>query len=117
MAYSSTNPLALLIDNALGVASSAAALPRVFVYKSTNASSDILGTGFFAACGYGSRSGVDVRVNDIILNLSATNSTGAIAGRVSWHQAIASTANGSTSAASAWSSSFGFDVTVSAAST
>src|SRR5258706_11139272 len=98
MTYSSSNPLTLVQD---GFASG---LPRVFSYQSTHNSTDILATGFFAACGDGGRSAnnVGLRLADIIINRASTNAVRP--GQVSMHSVTATTANvASTLASSAFS--------------
>lgn len=113
MAYSSTNPLALLIDG-FGSPVAAGSVPRVFCYSSTHNSTDILATGFFAACGDAGRSAnnVGLRLGDIVINRASTTAT--IPGRVSMHSVTATTANvTSTLASSAFAATMGYDCSVS----
>ena len=112
MAYSSSNPLALLLDNSL-----ASGMPRVFSYRSTHNSTDLLATGFFAACGDGGRSAnnVGLRLADVILSRASTDAVRP--GQVSMHSVTASTPNiTSTLSASAFSATMGYDCTVSQSS-
>ncbi len=116
MAYSSTNPVTLLMD---GFASG---MPRVFIYQSTHASTDIAllpastsssatGVGFFVGAGDGGHglANAGMRVGDLLVNTNRGSTE--FPGITTIHSVIASTANGST-----LSSSFGYDVTVSQAS-
>lgn len=93
-------------------------LPRIYSYQSSHASTDIVATGFFSACGDGGRSAnnVGLRPGDVVINRASTNPTGGIAGRVTMHSVIATTVNvTSTLLSSAFLSSFGFDATVASA--
>lgn len=105
MAYSSSNPAIMMLD-AFGQPSGAAGAPRIFAYSSTHNSTDILATGFFTGCGYGGRpANVGMRVGDIIINRASTDAS--IAGRVTLHSVVASTANfASTLASSAYNTAF-----------
>lgn len=108
MAYSSTNPLALLMD---GFASN---MPRVFSYQSTHASTDVTVTGFFTGVGENSRglSALGLRLGDVIMNRASTDA--AIPGRVTMHSVISATANVlSTSASSGYAAAY--NVTVASA--
>lgn len=108
MAYSSTNPPALIIDGFSSL------MPRVFMYGSTHLVSDITATGFFAGCGNGSRtvsnSNVGMRVGDLLINRSSTDAS--VPGRTTFHSVIGATADqASTSASTGWGAAY--NVTVS----
>lgn len=103
--------------DAFGQPSAAGGAPRIFAYSSTHASTDVTATGFFTGCGAGGRSAnnIGLRLGDIIISRASTDAS--IPGRTSFHSVIGSTANmTSTSGSSWWSSSAGFDVTVSQSS-
>ena len=114
MAFSSTNSPQLMLDG-LGMFASTqggSVLPRVWFYGSTHLVADITATGFFAACGYGSRSGAQVgmRVGDLLINRSSTDASAV--GRTTMHSVVGSTANvTSTTASTGWSAAY--DITVS----
>ena len=101
----STSP-SLLIDqfSSLG--------PRVFVAASTLSSSQVADTGRWAGCGENSKGSgaVGMRLYDLLCHTAATGTS--LPGRVSWHSVIASTANGSTTLSSAFST-LAWDVSVS----
>ena len=90
----------------------------VYAYESSDAATDIVATGYFAKCGYGSNNkssdasyAVGMRYGDLLLNRES--SAGASPGRVSWHSVIGTTANqASTSASTGWNTAY--DVSVSA---
>lgn len=127
MAYASSNAAVRLIQE-LGLynvySSSGAAISdggRTYSYCSSHAATDITATGFFSACGsprgYGilvkSTNNVGMNFGDLLVNIES--SAGASPGRVTWHCVVGSSFNqASTSASTAWVSSAGFDVTVSA---
>lgn len=93
------------------------AMPRLFVFGSTNVSTGITGTGFLAGHGEGGKTNrnVGLRVGDIVLHVSSTDA--GVPGKVTLHSIIGSTANvASTAASSAFLSSFGFDCTLSGSS-
>lgn len=105
MSYSSTNPIALTSDGFGGT------VPRIFVYTSSHASSDIsyfaatsattlttattgsteTGVGFFKGCGEGGRSGNDagMRLGDIVMNVNRGSTD--FPGAVTMHSVIRST--------------------------
>lgn len=122
MAYSTTNPLALMSE---GYSDD---LPRMWFWQSTHASTDFalrsstlgssadVGVGFFTGIGQGSRglTGLGVRLGDVMLHVSQANQGTTdipIYGITTLHSVIDSTPNCSTTL-----SSVGFDVTVSQAS-
>lgn len=109
MAFSASNPPFLMLDGPGG----STAFPRVFFYGSTHVVADVTGTGFFAACGDGSRSGpqVGMRVGDLLLNRSSSDA--AVPGRTTIHSVIGSTFNGAGSTALSTNYSGAYDVTVS----
>jgi hypothetical protein len=91
--------------------------PRIFVFGSTNVSTGITGTGFLAGHGEGGRTSrnIGLRRGDIVLHVSSTDA--GVPGKVTLHSVIGSTANvASTSASSAFTSSFGYDCTLSGSS-
>jgi hypothetical protein len=101
----------------------------IWAYVSSHGSTDVGGvTGFFAACGAQPSSGagqgnlarsvnnVGMAFADLVAVIES--SAGAVPGRITWHAVKGSTFNqASTSASSAFTSSAGFDVTVSSATT
>lgn len=116
MAYvHATNPLVLASE--IGLYGSTDGRARgVYYWQSTNNSTDFLTAGYFSGVGQGSRGGNDlgVRVGDLLVHRASTSST-AVAGRVTWHSFVNSTANvsGSTILSSNYSASF--DMTVASA--
>jgi hypothetical protein len=87
-----------------------------WLYRSSDPSTAVKATGYFAGCGSGSRgaNAFGMKVGDVVI--CAENSAGATPGRTTMHSVITSTANvASTSASSGFSASY--DVTVSAAAT
>lgn len=97
----------------------------MFIYCSSNAATDITGTGFFTGCGAQPFSStgtphpnvvtrhsnnVGVRPGDLVLNLESSG--GATPGRATWHGVTASTWGGSTSSSTGWP--IGYDCTVAA---
>jgi hypothetical protein len=112
MAYGSSNPAIMMLDG-FGQPGAAGGAPRIFAYSSTHNSTDILATGFFAACGDGSRLGsIGMRPGDLLLNRASTGAS--IPGRVTTHSVISSTANvASTVASSGWNAAY--DCTVASA--
>jgi hypothetical protein len=131
LAFSSTNPPVLLVQGGMqgealvpssSLAFNANRAPQIWHYGSTHVVADIVATGFFAACGYGSRSAttptsappnranVGMRIGDLVL--ARCSSDAAVPGRMTIHSVIASTANqASTVASSGWFT--GYDVTIS----
>jgi len=108
MAFSALNPPRLLLDTGLYSlspldTSSSRAAPNLWGYiGSTDSSSDISATtGYFAACGYGSRNNsaanVGMRVGDMVLCVPSTNASVA---RGAWLTCIASTADQASTTAS-----------------
>jgi hypothetical protein len=83
---SSSNPT-LLID---GFASG---MPRLFVAATTNVSSAIIATGFWAGYGAGGRGGYQagLQLGDLLAHVASTAS--ATPGRVTLHSVIGSSAN------------------------
>ena len=112
MAFSANNPPILMLDLFPGGSTQPGG--RQWFYGSTHLVSDIVATGFFAACGQGSRNmsnaNVGMRVGDLLINRSSTDSSAP--GRTTFHSVINSTANvASTSLSSGWAA--GYDVTIS----
>lgn len=105
--YSSSNPSALVQGFGSG-------MPRVFVAQTTAVSSAIIATGFWAGCGAGGRAGYQagMTLGDLLLHTQVT--TAAVPVKATLHVVTASTANGSTSAASAFNA-LAYDVTVATA--
>ena len=84
----------------------------VWLYRSTEASSDASVTGYFTGCGAGSRGSnpYGVRVGDVFLVAESTG--GGTPGRTTMHSVISSTANqASTSASTGYNA--GYDVSIS----
>src|SRR5258705_11034670 len=108
MAFSATNPPREIV--VLGQASAGA----LFYYRSSDAATDVVATGYFASCGaLGKTNLANMRIGDAVLVVES--SLGVTPGRASWHGVTASTAHIS-SATPTPSSAFtqGFDVTVAA---
>jgi len=104
--YSSSTPVALLEPYIVGAA------PTVFYAGSTAVSAAIIATGFWSACGYGSRSGVGMRVGDLLLHTQLT--TAGVPVKATLHAVVASTANqASTIASSGFNAAY--DITVATA--
>lgn len=96
----------LLLDDGFG----AGGQPRVWIASTTNLSSAVSTTGFWAGCGEGGHTGIAMRVSDVLIHISSINS--ATPGAVALKSVIASSANVlSTSASSGYGASY--DVTVS----
>jgi len=108
MSFSTGNMPRLMVDGGLSDARNG-----IYLYRSSDAATDIVATGYFRHCGLGSRFGVGMAYGDVLLNLES--SLGANPGRCTFHSAVGSTAM--VSAASPLPSSAygqGFAVTVSA---
>ncbi len=93
--------------------------PRVWRYTSSNTSTDITATGFFAGMGRSfnvnapGSSGVGMQVGDALLNQESA--AGVRPGRCTLHGCISATLN-STRAAGVYSSTAGYDVSVASCS-
>lgn len=91
-----------------------ASMPRLFIATTTNPSSAIEATGFWAGQGSGSRGTgrASMRVGDVLLHVQSTATT--FPGRVTLHSVIGSTANvASTSLSSGFAARY--DITVASA--
>jgi len=92
--------------------------PNLFLYRSSEAATDIVGAGYFTGAGAGGRylsSNADrnkgMKYGDVVMNVES--SLGASPGRVSMHSVIGSTADqASTAASTGWVTAY--NVTVSA---
>lgn len=84
----------------------------------TNSSTEVAATGFFAGCGAGSRGGTGVGMlfGDIVLVAANTGTTFSTTGKVTLHSVLKATANvASTLASSGYGAAY--DVTLSAGTT
>lgn len=105
MAFTSTG-LSLMVPGMLNNGSGA-----VWRYYSSDSSTQILATGYFANCGYGSRgsSAFQMQIGDVVMNVESSG--GATPGKTNFCGAYAATANvASTVASSGYSA--GYNVTV-----
>lgn len=107
--------LMMVVDRGFG-SFTPAGNPGIFSYQSSHGSTEILATGFFTGVGFGSRGSGNqgIQLGDIIINRASTNPNTGIAGRVTMHSVIASSANvASTLASSGYGASY--DCTVASA--
>jgi hypothetical protein len=94
MSFAGSTAVNLITDNGLN-----GGLPGVYVYRSSDSSTSIIGTGYFAGMGRSFNKNISLGgplvVGDIILNIESSG--GATPGRVTFHGVKSSTSN-STSA-------------------
>jgi len=115
MAYSSSNARKIVDAGMFG--SSGFGAGSVWLYRSTDASSDVAVTGYFARAGIGSKSlssqaadNIGMRVGDVVIVAESTG--GGTPGRTTLHGVISATANvASTTLSSGFNA--GYDVTIS----
>lgn len=111
MSFAGSTALNLITDNGLS-----GGLPGIYIYRSSDSSTQIIATGYFAGMGRSFNRNIQyggsLVVGDLILNVQS--SAGASPGRVTFHGVTASTLNTTSATVSTTGA---YDVTVAASCT